>query len=592
LKRLPKAVALLLAVYALPLGIRACNYVSPTQPVLGYENNDQYCEDGLDNDHDGLVDCEDPHCIQFSVHCGEHVPLAPYTEPEGWPLKPPYSLMTCHDFIDNDQDGQFDCGDSGCQLIAENCCSRENDNVTCSDGIDNDESGRTDCEQRSCYNSGFVAVCEDDETGSFDCTDGHDNDQNGLIDCDDPQCASLSTCEPKAACPTPVDCSVAACVEAGLCSESDCADTLDNDGDTLADCEDPDCAEGCNNPLGPQGQEVTYEACRDGIDNDENGFTDCKDFSCQGSDDPKAIAWCDHFLEASVAKCGDGIDNDGNGFTDCNDFSCSKSQKPEVIAHCESVLELDVPSCTDGVDNDGNGFTDCDDFSCSQSEDQAVLDACADFKELGLEKCSDGVDNDGNGYSDCGDNSCSGSLEPDVMEHCDKTTERSMEKCTDGIDNDGNGYGDCRDFSCRNSTDEEVASFCTEGYVIKDGVIDIEASIAECTDGIDNNNDAYTDCADRGCLRDAHDIAVGRACQESLVEEKSELDARCCDGLDNDNDGFTDCEDFDCSYHPDISVCVITVEAACATGGEGLQKVCDNKGIACNRREDRKKICE
>jgi len=51
-----------------------------------------------------------------------------------------------------------------------------------------------------------------------------------------------------------------------------CNDTIDNDGDELVDCADPDCSasEICTGET----------SCDDGLDNDENGFKDCNDLNC------------------------------------------------------------------------------------------------------------------------------------------------------------------------------------------------------------------------------------------------------------------------------------------------------------------------
>lgn len=51
-----------------------------------------------------------------------------------------------------------------------------------------------------------------------------------------------------------------------------CGDEIDNDGDELVDCLDPDCdaSEFCTGET----------SCNDGLDNDDNGFTDCDDFNC------------------------------------------------------------------------------------------------------------------------------------------------------------------------------------------------------------------------------------------------------------------------------------------------------------------------
>ncbi|MCA9686273.1 MAG: M4 family metallopeptidase, partial [Myxococcales bacterium] len=65
-----------------------------------------------------------------------------------------------------------------------------------------------------------------------------------------------------------------------------------------------------------------------------------------------------------------------------------------------------------------------------------------------------------------------------------------------------------------------------------------------CDDGIDNDNDGTTDCADSDCTDDA-------ACQPQPEAEV------CDDGIDNDNDGTTDCADSDCSG-----------DAACQGGGD------------------------
>lgn len=41
--------------------------------VLGYENNDDVCEDLFDNDQDGFIDCVDFDCIYDLSYCGEFV---------------------------------------------------------------------------------------------------------------------------------------------------------------------------------------------------------------------------------------------------------------------------------------------------------------------------------------------------------------------------------------------------------------------------------------------------------------------------------------------------------------------------------------
>ena len=184
---------------AMPLAV-ACEYVIPDRPVLGYEADDVSCDDGWDNDRDGLTDCDDPDCFYESVHCGED-------RPTGYIEKPEDSLLRCHDNIDNDGDGQYDCADRSCQDIRETCCwTHETTNETCSDGIDNDQDGRIDCDDFKCYRGMFVTVCDSFSSGSSSsvacsdgqlgaentvarCSDGCDNDDNGYVDCDDFSCS-------------------------------------------------------------------------------------------------------------------------------------------------------------------------------------------------------------------------------------------------------------------------------------------------------------------------------------------------------------------------------------------------------------------
>lgn len=138
----------------------------------------------------------------------------------------------CNDRIDNDGDGLVDCADADC-YEAEACKTSgglENTNELCSDFIDNDDDGAVDCEDMDCSGPG-VTVCQgswkgpvegtgagaqggqsmsdnlpelqegmtvedligrfgdiDGERNDFVCSDGIDNDGDGMVDCADPGC--------------------------------------------------------------------------------------------------------------------------------------------------------------------------------------------------------------------------------------------------------------------------------------------------------------------------------------------------------------------------------------------------------------------
>ena len=98
---------------------------------------------------------------------------------------------------------------------------------------------------------------------------------------------------------------------------------------------------GCNYPFEVESVET---ACLDGIDDDGDGLTDCDDPDC--TDDPG----CENLTE----DCQNAIDDDGDGLTDCDDTDCMDDPS------CEPAK-----NCADGIDDDGDGLTDCDDPDCS-----------------------------------------------------------------------------------------------------------------------------------------------------------------------------------------------------------------------------------
>jgi len=514
---LPKLSLALMALLVAGLTVMwGCNvgpfeFKRPATAPLGYETSDQSCDDGLDNDQDGLVDCDDPDCIYETGHCGLIIPPYPYWEPEN-------SFKLCIDQLDNDDDGQFDCGDRKCQSIPEVCCSREFTNDTCKDGIDNDGNGYTDCFDFGCRNGTFVNVCV--ENTDVLCSNGKDDDGDGFIDCADKNCSGATTCGGKGL-------KGAAPVKKGV-----------------------------------DGPENSVTACGDGYDNDGNGYTDCGDFSCSKSSDAAVVKLCAESKEDTLARCKDGKDNDSNGYTDCNDNSCKNSADTTIVDYCDSIGETTLAKCKDGIDNDSNGYTDCNDNSCKGSSDFDIFQYCQSAGEGTLDKCKDGIDNDKNGYTDCNDNACSKNGTADAVKYCGELLENTEAECTNGKDDDKNKYSDCSDRSCEFSLELYTADDKT-GDALKT-VADYCKSLAEntwdkCKDGVDNDDNGYADCQDRSCRgADAWDAVNSRhPCQESFLPgaDAKQLNAICSDGKDNDGDGFTDCADWDCAWNPEVSVC-------------------------------------
>ncbi len=167
-----------------------------------------------------------------------------------------------------------------------------------------------------------------------------------------------------------------------------CANVVDDDGDGLADCADPDCDGSCP------------ESCDDARDNDADGAVDCDDQDCVG---------------ACPEDCANGWDDDGDGRIDCSDVDC-------VMASCSEV-------CADGRDNDADGLADCLDADCDGECPEA---------------CTDGRDNDGNGLADCNDPFCDASCPESCLNGVDDDGDLLVDcgdpECLAACDVDGDGH--------------------------------------------------------------------------------------------------------------------------------------------------------
>jgi len=200
----------------------------------GDGSEESLCSNGRDDDGDGLVDLDDPGCE------------SPADDSETFPPGAPGS-PACDDGISDDRDPLTDMRDPGCANPSDP--SELSFAVGCDDGIDNDGDGQIDYPaDRDCQSA------SDAREGQ--CNDGIDNDGDGFIDFPgDRGCTSpadpLETCDPRI----------------GPCSE--CDDGIDNDRDGLKDAEDPGCAD----PTDPSERDPGAP-CDDQIDNDGDGYPD------------------------------------------------------------------------------------------------------------------------------------------------------------------------------------------------------------------------------------------------------------------------------------------------------------------------------
>ncbi|MEZ4434020.1 MAG: hypothetical protein R3F65_16565 [bacterium] len=196
--------------------------------------DDRSCEDGLDNDADGLADAADPDCQGHNA-IEARDPSCP-------------QRSECADGVDNDGDGLVDAADDDCDATGR----WEGAPPQCSNGIDDDGDGLADRDDPGC------ATEEDDDEATGDTFEGpgaggqcyaaattvggsDDPDGDGLVFIGGAGCES-------------------------------CDDGLDNDADGLVDADDP----GCVDPdfASARYLEERRARCADGVDQDRDGLVD------------------------------------------------------------------------------------------------------------------------------------------------------------------------------------------------------------------------------------------------------------------------------------------------------------------------------
>lgn len=148
------------------------------------------------------------------------------------------------------------------------------------------------------------------------------------------------------------------------------------------------------------------------------------------------------------------------------------------------------------------------------------------------EKCDNGVDDDGDTVYDCGDADCFGNpiCQPDGQ------PENTDRRCGDWIDNDGDGRLDCDDSDC------------------------FGVGISICEGSYDKQHGGGTGALGSSQFsEELPELAAGMTV-EDLIGTGSDKDGErndllCSDGIDNDDDGRTDCADFGCRFDPTVTVC-------------------------------------
>lgn len=316
----------------------------------------EICNDGIDNDQDGLLDCKDSDCY-FDKACTE----------------------VCNDKQDNDGDGKVDCEDEFCK--DDPSCQTVSAYEICGNGIDDDGDGLIDCKDSDCSQD---ASCK---AASVEiCDNGIDDDGDGLIDCKDSDCSE-------------------SCVSAAA---EICGNGIDDDGDGYTDCLDYDCRDDASCVTAP-----VYENCSNQIDDDKNGLTDCADPACISAAECKSSVDVSDSGAVQAEICGNGVDDDKNGLTDCADPACFEACSSEGsfeicnngmdddgngLIDCADPACVQANGCTasgsgevcgNGIDDDGDFLADCSDPDCAASDFCVVPSKTGNDAQTELQNSSD-----------------------------------------------------------------------------------------------------------------------------------------------------------------------------------------------------------
>lgn len=474
--------------------------------VTVYEVEPEVCDDDLDNDRDGDLDCDDADCDE----------AAPCNEARNGP-------QACGDGADNDGDGVSDCWDIDCA-----------GSVQCPNGIPGDScasplaaSGEvwTTTVDTCLYTNHFTAP----EADGCQATSSSSTPKDFVVSFTAPAAGdyrvaldtgvegtssfdSLLNVVKSTTCPTSP---LSTCVAGADAGDPEVAIFTAAQGETFW-IVGGGWASGCGRATVAISL-LAPEVCDDAADNDGDGKTDCADVECA------AFAAC-------IERCDDKIDNDVDGRADCADTDCVASP------FCNEAAN-GAGACGDEVDNDLDGLTDCYDGDCK-------ADA----------QCPQGAIGD----------TCAGAVEVDAA-----PWSQTFGTCSYTSDFSQSSVGGCRTMGSAGDVVAHFVAPADGQYRVTyttglggtsafDSVLNVvegeacpAAPIAACLLGADNTvtsppSETVTIVATAGAsywiLADGYGSGCGLA-SLSIVQLEDEV---CDDAVDNDGDGTTDCQDVDC----------------------------------------------
>lgn len=319
--------------------------------------------------------------------------------------------------------------------------------------------------------------------------------------------------------------------------DENCQNNADDDGDTLVDCRDPDCAKSC----GKLCKSVCEDECWPCFMQCDSICKECSDCRNNGGDWEK----CNDICSKECDPCRNEKCWDTSICTECK--SCEDANREVKEDNCQMDCEP-CRACTESGEN-----ASCDEeckpcAACkSPSMNPKCVDKCRKITEgfMGtFEACEDmckkGVIFYCSGskqYSPCDDTTyiCNGNMQPIPCELYTCINEDGTERIqTVGCDQQA--------FCGENQVADKEQCRCRAGFFDcdKDGVnCESEQPCSGgaqemCSDGQDNDNDYLVDCDDRMDCKEGMLCGLGKVCfaGSCLLQEEANVSARCPEGME------------------------------------------------------------